>query len=219
MISTSTEETHAEAAVERIMTDILSGSLPPGHKLRIEQIKQRYGIGASPLREALARLTSLGFVTNETRRGFRVVTMSQEDLEDITRLRRLVELELLREAISEGDDEWEVRIVSSFARLSRTVARAKADKTNFISAIEPAHKLFHTALVGHTRSRRLLDLQGLLYDQASRYRFKMLHQIDNLDEFLETHERLMRTILNRDATAAAALADHIEITPRMVFES
>src|SRR3546814_10393105 len=48
---------------------------PSGIKLQIEDLKARYGLSASPLREALARLVSQGFVQIENQRGFRVAPM------------------------------------------------------------------------------------------------------------------------------------------------
>ncbi len=212
------EETHAKIAVEKLTADILAGTLAPGHKLKIDELKLRYVTGASPLREALARLTSLGFVTNESHRGFRVAPMSQADLADITHVRQLIEADLLREAIAKGGDDWEVGIISAFARLRRVVARALAGEGSFIAEIEPVHKQFHAALIGGSRSARLLRMQDLLFDQAQRYRHQMLQVVHNLDEFLETHEVLMDLALSRDAERALpALCEHIAITPRQIY--
>jgi DNA-binding GntR family transcriptional regulator len=42
------EETFAEQAAERLVNDILYGVLAPGQKLRIDSLKEQYGIGWSP---------------------------------------------------------------------------------------------------------------------------------------------------------------------------
>ncbi|WP_162831512.1 GntR family transcriptional regulator [Paraburkholderia caffeinilytica] len=212
------KETLTEAILERLVEDIVSGVLPPEHNLRIEQLKEQYGIGASPLREALARLTSLGFVTNETRRGFRVAPLSQADLSDLTRMRQLVETEALREAIAAGNANWEMEIAGSFAKLSLAVTRHYDAPAEARRTIEIAHKSFHTALLGACRSQRLMELQSTFYDQASRYRHVILADAQELDGFVERHETLMRTVLGRDAeAAAAALSEHLAITPQEVY--
>ncbi|MFX5785409.1 GntR family transcriptional regulator, partial [Acinetobacter baumannii] len=78
----------------------------------------RYGIGATAIREALSRLVSDGLVESEDQRGFAVASISREDLIDLTNTRMDVEGLALRRSIERGDVEWEVNIVSSFHRLS-----------------------------------------------------------------------------------------------------
>ena len=80
-------KTLTDRAYQLLRNDIIHGVLAPGSKLRIEQLKQSYQVGATPLREALYRLTADGFVAVQGQRGFRVADMSLEELEDITNLR------------------------------------------------------------------------------------------------------------------------------------
>ena len=64
--------TLAATAFERLRADILSCKLAPGSKLPFDRLKEDYGVGLSPLREALSRLATSGLVTMEGQRGFRV---------------------------------------------------------------------------------------------------------------------------------------------------
>ncbi|MCY0855771.1 GntR family transcriptional regulator [Cupriavidus sp. D39] len=141
------EDTLTEVAVSRLVDDILAGTLAPGQKLLIAKLRQTYQMGATPLREALSRLCSLGFVRNETRRGFRVTPVSLADLRDITLVRTTIETAALRQAIELGDDEWEVGLIAAFARLERTAQRLGTETQQSEGAYEPAHKAFHTALL------------------------------------------------------------------------
>ena len=52
--------TTATTVYDRIRDDILSGSLAPSLKLRIEFVCERYATGASPVREAINRLSQDG---------------------------------------------------------------------------------------------------------------------------------------------------------------
>ena len=54
--------TRASAVYERLRADIAHGVLEPGSKLRVGAMSERYGVGASPLREALSRLSAEGLV-------------------------------------------------------------------------------------------------------------------------------------------------------------
>lgn len=218
MKEAESRETLTEVAVERLTADIVNGVLPPDRKLLIADLKERYGMGASPLREGLAQLSSLGFVVFDSRRGFRVTPISEEDLEDITVLRKVIEITALRQAIEHGDDEWEVGIVTAFARLERIVARLVNGEEIGENSFEQAHKQFHIALVSACRSRRLLYLQSILYDQARRYRHLMISQIRDLQEFLEIHDELVKVVISRQMEKACAmLSEHIELTPQKVY--
>ena len=50
--------TRASAVYERLRADITHGALEPGSRLRVEAMCARYEVGASPLREALSRLSA-----------------------------------------------------------------------------------------------------------------------------------------------------------------
>lgn len=218
MKESESRETLTEVAVERLTTDIVNGVLPPDKKLLIADLKERYGMGASPLREGLAQLSSLGFVVFDSRRGFRVTPISKEDLEDITALRKMIEVTALRQAIEHGDDEWEVGIVTAFARLERIVTRLENGTETEESVFEQAHKQIHIALVSACRSRRLLYLQSILYDQARRYRHLMIRSIRDLQEFLKIHDELVKVVISRQTEKACAmLSEHIDLTPQKVY--
>ena len=53
-------ETAGEKAYRRLRNDIIFGRLAPSQKLRLEALKDAYGISVSTLRELLNRLTSEG---------------------------------------------------------------------------------------------------------------------------------------------------------------
>ena len=90
--------TLASAAYERLRRDIRIGRLAPGEKLRIDALRAIYEIGASPLREALNRLSAEGLVVQEDQRGFRVPPVSIEDLLELTRTRCWLNEIALRES-------------------------------------------------------------------------------------------------------------------------
>jgi GntR family carbon starvation induced transcriptional regulator len=218
MTNNAPKETLIEVAIERLSADIVAGILPPEHKLQIAELKERYQIGASPLREALAKLSSLGFVVFDSRRGFRVAPISQEDLTDLTRVRKLVEAEGLRSSIAGNNDEWDVGIAAAVTRLQRLGTRDREGETVPLDEIERAHRQFHMALLDGCNSGRLRYLQEVFYDQAQRYRSVLMTGGPKLEDFVKEHEKLAADILSRDADrACAALAAHIDLTLKYVY--
>ena len=84
-----------DSGYRRIRTDIIFGRLRPDQKLRLEALKDDYGVSVSTLREILSRLTSEGFVVAEGRRGFEVAPVSAANLKELADLRILLELSLI----------------------------------------------------------------------------------------------------------------------------
>ena len=88
---TEEQEAVGDDGYRRIRTDIVFGRLRPGQKLRLEGLKEDYGVSVSTLREILNRLAAEGFVLAEGRRGFEVAAISAENLRDLAELRLLLE--------------------------------------------------------------------------------------------------------------------------------
>src|SRR6188508_1422076 len=81
------EPTLGAAVFRQIRADIISCHLKPNEKLRVEALRERYGVGGSPIREALMRLETEGLVELEQNKGFRVSSVSREQLDDLTATR------------------------------------------------------------------------------------------------------------------------------------
>jgi len=140
-------------AYQQLRREIVHGRLAPGVKLRVEALGERYGIGASPIREALNRLTSEGLVQQQDQRGFQVSPVSMDELIELTRARRWINEIALRESIRSGDEVWEESVLLAFHRLSRmrTVKGANlhagrtSSGTSYTSRSPTAHREAETA--------------------------------------------------------------------------
>ena len=211
-------ETLAERARQRLETDILAGALPPGGRLGIVETAARYGVGATPLREALSSLAARGLVEASGNRGFRVKPVSREDLADIVRVRTLLEREALRLSMAAGDDAWEGAIVAALHRLKRYIRENARGFREGEPAFDALHKGFHTAIIAACGSPRLLAACSALYDESYRYRVLMMAVFANRDAFAEAHERLAEaTLEGRTEEAMALLGVHIGSTLAHVY--
>ncbi len=159
-------KTLTDRAYHRLREDIIHGRFRPAEKLRIERLKQTYDVGATPLREALYRLTADGLVDVQGQRGFNVADISAEELEDLTNLRVTLENMALTQSVQLGDDNWESRVVATFYHLSKAEERAEPD----IGEWERRNRDFHLALVSCCPSKWLMRFYETLYDQHKRYR-------------------------------------------------
>ena len=88
-----------------------------------DELRAKYGVGVSPLREALTRLASERLVTSVGQRGFRVAPLTAFDVEDTMATRIVIESEALTRSIKFGDMAWETALVAAFHALSRNPIR------------------------------------------------------------------------------------------------
>lgn len=218
--SPAASETLSERAAALVEQDILAGLLQPGDRLGIHALSARYGIGATPLREGLSRLVSRGLISAVGQKGFRVASVSQADLVDITEVRIMIETEALRRSIRTGGDDWEVGILSALHRLSRSVERDPETMREGSPEFDKLHKAFHRSLLEACESERLLQLHDDLYDQAYRYRRTMMSRFAEHGSFLAAHKTLADIILARDIDGAAReLSAHLRQTLQIVYGS
>ncbi len=209
--------TLADLADRHLRHDIVSGALKPGEKLSIALLIKRYGIGATPLREALSRLSTDHLVVLQGKRGFSVAPVSAAEMDDISVCRRLVETEAVRLAVEHGDEAWESRVVAAFHRLDRAEERLRQDGTAHSDEWEEHNREFHRAVVSACGSAWLVRLQGMLYVQHERYRRLSLQHRDPARDLRAEHRAIMRACLDRDAGLAALLSgEHIDRTAAAV---
>src|SRR5262249_22701997 len=71
---------------------MVAGELRPGELYSAPALSERFGVSATPVREAMLELSKDGFVVAERNRGFRVVGVSEHDLDEISQIRLLLEV-------------------------------------------------------------------------------------------------------------------------------
>ena len=212
--------TLASALVARVTADIIEGKLVPGEKLRLPDLSARYDCGISPLREALARLSSTGLVEQEDQKGFRVSTVSREDLSDLTEVRTEIECLALRRSIERGNVEWEAQIVSAHHKLSRINYLSTPNSRELSSGWEAAHQDFHLALVSACQSRWLLQFRNILAQQTARYRRLIVTIGMGKRDVGEEHAALLEAVIGRNAERACDLiAAHFTKTAEIVLSA
>jgi len=228
--TTLASRTMASTLATGIRSDIIGGSWPPGAKLRIKELCERYGAGAIPMREALSRLATSGFVIAEDQRGFRVSEVSAQELTDITETRVHVECEALRQSVRDGGLDWEEKLIGAHHRLSRLPMLASGGP-GLDPEWESAHAAFHAALLSGCTSKWLKSLSDLLRDQTARYRNlsvaaqpkaakgpKAQRRASSGRDVAAEHQQMVEAALSRDAErACAVLAEHFRTTTALVL--
>lgn len=199
------DRTLTASALSRIRADILACRLMPNERLRFEALRTRYGMGVSPLREALMRLEAEGLVQLEQNKGFRVAEVSRENLLDLMQTRIEIETIALRWSLEKGGVEWEANLLGAFHRLSRQTKIDPAEPDTINDAWSRDHAAFHAALVSACGSQTLMSIRERLFEQAERYVSLSIMANAPLRDDVSEHRQLMRAALNRDTDKAIEL--------------
>ncbi|WP_299473354.1 GntR family transcriptional regulator [uncultured Roseibium sp.] len=205
----SDDETVVAMLASAIRRDISFGVLPPDEKLKIEALRRAYGGSNHSMRETLRMLAAEGLVEATSQRGFRVMSATQEDLEDILLMRLQTEKLGLKRAMARGDVAWESRVVAAFHALCRAEAAVVAGPDD-VTALEwdEACRVASETLLSACGSIRLIQMAGKFYNQSRRFRLALLRE--GRIDFCARADRLgklQKAVLGRDEKEALALLD------------
>nr|WP_301337994.1 GntR family transcriptional regulator [Vibrio coralliilyticus] len=184
-----------------IYQDILSGELKPSQKLVVADLKSRYHVGASPIREALVQLSWTKYVSLEPQKGCWVSPVCVEELEDLYESLRTVAAVLLKKSIKSGGEDWELEVLTSFHKLSRI--NLTNDNFDWKEWEERQHQ-FHIALLEGSNSGNMFEFFTDLINQIKRYRYFARHNCLDPRQFeIDEYEKIMKLVLAKDTDEAA----------------
>lgn len=227
MTSRVADKTLTDKAYRQLRDDIIAGRLPAGSKLKLEGLIADYQVGMSPLREALARLMGDLLVVSEGQRGFWVAPLSREELDDVSRVRALIETEVLQLSIRLGGAAWERDVTAAFDALAEVErdlpATAELLDPKLLDAWEGRNRAFHTALASASGSPVLNRLREQLYHQSERYRRVSLNASRAWRNVHDEHVAIYQAALARDTLKACRMTElHLHKTAeevRRVFDA
>lgn len=204
--------TRATMLYRALKEDIIRGVLPPRQWLRIDVLRKRYNAGASPLREALNRLSAEGFVNQKDQRGFYVADTNENSLDELIFTRCCLNRVMLPTVLQQGDEAWEERVVLAHYHLSKTPPFASDGRVNDEYLLR--HREFHMSILAPCGSRWLLELSQKLFDWTQRYQNLALRSdIVGSRDVAQEHNELVKAILARDVQRSISLLNaHVTVT-------
>ncbi|OYU48725.1 MAG: GntR family transcriptional regulator [Rhizobiales bacterium PAR1] len=216
-LSASGEErsTRASLVANSLRNRIMAGELEPDMQLRVQSLADHYAVALSPVREALNRLASEGLVTAHDMRGFFVSSVSEAELDELTRTRCWLNETALRQSMAEGGAAWEEEVLLSYHRLSRLTRRTPTGEVS--AEWSDAHRTFHRALTTGCRSEILVGFCDQLFVQAERYR-NLSRQAPAASPLQrdDEHRIIVEAVLARNADHAVSLLnDHFAATAKL----
>jgi DNA-binding GntR family transcriptional regulator len=214
-LETVTHVSLPETVYREVRRAILNGVLQPGQILRQEELARRFGVSRAPLREALPRLEAEGIVVLHPRRGYSVVSLDPDEIEEIFELRTLIEeraafLATMRRQRSDIDALSDL--------LERMVAIEPHDPTD-IARWSELNFEFHDRLFAAAGKRHFRRLVGSLRTAVEPYIRVEVHMTGELDEAQREHVELLEAFAAGDASRVARLTrEHCEHTARRLLQ-
>lgn len=212
--------TKADAVAAKVRSEILAGRLRPGEQLKFQIFAAKFNASVGVMREAFGKLVELGLVEVEAHQGFRVKSLSFEELVDLTDARVEIEGLVFKQAIETGSLNWEAEIIAAHHVLVQTPLHDPSDPTVVSDQWAIAHEHFHATLLSACTNQRLLSFAMKLREEAELYRrwSVSLPKSTNRDVAAEHQELMELATLRRAEEGSQTLKTHIGRTTELVLQ-
>ena len=181
-----------EQALSAIRAGIVLGEIRAGLIYSAPSLALRLGVSATPVREAMLDLVSDGIVMAVRNKGFRVVELTDHDLDEIFQLRLLLEVPSLGEIAGKLD----TRAIQAAEKdiLAMQDAMNAVDLKRFVEA----DLRFHLGLLRQVGNGRLVEMVDRLRERARLYGLSRLLEEGELAETTAEHRRILDALIAGD---------------------
>lgn len=193
---------------------ILKGELKPGERLMEIALADKLGVSRTPIREAIRKLELEGLVVMAPRKGAKVASITERDLNDVLEVRKGMEVLAISLACKRitGEELEKLEIIEqSFQKL--------IESGNLTELAEMDVK-FHDTIYQATNNQRLVQLLNNLREQMYRYRMEYLKDIAVRRTLAEEHKAICSALRERDEQQAEEYVSiHIDNQQKAIIRS
>ncbi len=193
-----------EEAADALRAALVAGQMRPGVVYSVPALAAQLGVSATPVREAMLDLVKEAQVEPVRNRGFRVTELSDQELDDITQLRALIEVPTVAQIASFADPAA-LEALRPYAQ-AIIASAAAGDLIGYIRS----DGIFHLRLLAFAGNEQLVEVVRDLRDRTRLYGLERMVARGRLVAAAEEHIELLEVLLAHDAAAAeAVMARHI----------
>jgi DNA-binding GntR family transcriptional regulator len=146
--------------LDALRTALVAGDLRPGEVYSAPALGDRFGVSATPVREAMQQLALEGAVEVVPNRGFRVVRRGARELAELAEIRALIEVPvMLRLARTVPVERWTALRPLAEATLSAASSGCRATYAE-------SDRAFHRALLSLAGNEQLVQIAEDLHRRA-----------------------------------------------------
>jgi DNA-binding GntR family transcriptional regulator len=189
-----------QAILDELRRAILSGQVPPGSPIPVDEAADLFGVSRIPIRESLKTLIGEGLVDHQPRAGYTVARLTLAELSELYIVRGVLERAALAAAVAQADVQDDQRATAALDALDAAI---RADD---YLAYQRESRSFHVALMTPSRMHRLLHMVESVWNITEPFQ-PMAHITDLArGELHAEHREMLRAFLARDAAALQAAA-------------
>ncbi len=204
----------SDQAYEWIRRDILACVLQPGQQIVQAQLVENYGVGTTPIREALQRLSHEGLVQTVPRSGYVVSHITLADVRELYEFRSILETAAVRLAILRASDQQLEQIAG---RADFTYVYSKHEDYPRYVAMNHG---FHCSITAVTGNHRLEESLSRTLDSLSRVFHLVMDMRDSAEDIRTEHVELVTALQARDTErAVVAVNAQISRSAQLVAEA
>ncbi|MCX2184728.1 GntR family transcriptional regulator [Streptomyces sp. SKN60] len=146
--------------LQALRTALVGGELVPGEVYSAPALGERFGVSATPVREAMQQLATEGAVEVVPNRGFRVTERTPRELAELAEVRALIEVPvMLRLARTVPAERWaELRPLAE----ATGAAAARGDRAHYAES----DRAFHRAVLALAGNEQLLAVADDLHRRS-----------------------------------------------------
>ena len=183
-----------DSVVDALRLLIVDGILPAGERINEVHLARELGISRTPLREALARLTSEGALDTIPHIGHFVRPLTLEEVDQLYAIRPILDPEALRLAGLPSREK-----IERLRELNDTITRL-TDPEQIIDADDE----WHIELIADCPNKILIDLVKQFIRRTHRYEIALMRERKNVLAATTNHRSIIAALKRRDLHAACA---------------
>ena len=186
---------YRERVADALRAALIAGELLPGQVHSAPALAARFGVSATPVREAMLDLAKEGLVDTVPNKGFRVTAVSEKQLDEYTHIRSLIEIPTVVGLASTADPVS----LEALRPAAREIVQA-AVSGDLIAYVE-ADTRFHLGLLALAGNAHLVEVVGDLRKRSRLYGLTPLVKSGRLLASAEEHLELLDALVARDGEA------------------
>ena len=186
-----------EIVYRQLRDQILFGEFEPGQPITIKGLTDALGVGMTPVREALRRLTAAGALAFLGNRRIVVPQLDLQALEELCVARKALETDLARRAASRATAQDVARLAQTDARLDAAIKRGDVGQY-----LVENHR-FHAELYALAKAPILTDLVEQLWLRFGPSLRVVCGQFGTRN-LPDRHKDVLAALATQDTVAAAA---------------
>ncbi|WP_422124351.1 GntR family transcriptional regulator [Planococcus sp. X10-3] len=201
-----------EVAYTKIKESILNGQFAPGDFLSERELIEILGMSKTPIKSALERLETEGFLIISSKQGIVINDLSIERILDIYDLRTALETYNCRQLTGKLTESQSKELEENLKNTEEVVSE------NDVKGFTILDHQFHLLICKFVGNQEIYRILLNYNDHLQRITYRHLDKDPTrMREFLQEHTMLFECLLNGDLRSIEVMENHLQDSKKKLF--